>query len=89
MDFIGKDGVAAPRLKDAGLSGSKLATAYTEVVYLMRGMYMGCRLVHADLSEYNMLYWHGRVMLIDVSQSVETDHPRALEFLRMVSVRRD
>ena len=28
--------------------------------------------------------WHeGSVVLIDVSQSVETDHPRALEFLRM------
>jgi hypothetical protein len=84
MDFIGKDGIAAPRLKDAGLVGSKLAEAYSEVVYLMRGMFIGCRLVHADLSEYNMLYWQGHVMLIDVSQSVETDHPRALEFLRMV-----
>lgn len=83
MDFIGKDGVAAPRLKDAGLSQSKATAAYREVVTLMRRMFRECRLVHADLSEYNMLYHAGHVMLIDVSQSVESDHPRALEFLRM------
>ena len=83
MDFLGADGVAAPRLKDAALSTPQAAAAYREVVTLMRRMYAECRLVHADLSEYNMLYHAGRVVLIDVSQSVETDHPRALEFLRM------
>lgn len=54
MDFIGRDGVAAPRLKDAGLSPSKAVGAYGQVVRLMRRMYQQCRLVHADLSEYNM-----------------------------------
>lgn len=45
-------------------------------------MYKVCRLVHADLSEYNILY-HAKVCyIIDVSQSVEHDHPHALEFLR-------
>lgn len=41
-----------------------------------------CRLVHADFSEYNMLYYKGEVWVIDVSQSVEHDHPMALDFLR-------
>jgi RIO kinase 1 len=49
----------------------------------MRVMYQTCRLVHADLSEYNMLYHKKRLYIIDVSQSVEHDHPRSLEFLRM------
>lgn len=85
MDFLGEDGWPAQRLKDAapGLSASKLADAYMEVVDSMRGMYQACRLVHADLSEYNMLYHNGHVVVIDVSQSVETDHPRALDFLRV------
>ena len=44
-------------------------------------MYQKCRLIHADLSEYNMLWHEGKVWFIDVSQSVEPSHPHALEFL--------
>lgn len=82
MEFMGRDGWPSPRLRDAGLSTNKLLSAYMEVVDFMRDMYQKCKLVHADLSEYNMLWHDGRVVVIDVSQSVETDHPRALEFLR-------
>eukprot|EP00793_Prasinoderma_coloniale_P000632 PRCOL_00003781-RA len=82
MDFIGEDGWAAPRLRDAGLSVSRMVAAYEETVRMMRVMYQTCRLVHGDLSEYNMLYHEGHVYFIDVSQSVEHDHPRAFEFLR-------
>ena len=49
---------------------------------MIRDMYAKARLVHADLSEYNILYDGGHLCLIDVSQSVEHDHPNALEFLR-------
>jgi RIO kinase 1 len=49
---------------------------------MMRNLYHKCRLVHADLSEFNMLYYEGKVIVIDVSQAVEHDHPHALEFLR-------
>ena len=48
----------------------------------MRRMYHRCRLVHADLSEYNILYHDGHLYVIDVSQSVEHDHPHAFDFLR-------
>jgi len=57
--------------------------AYETSVVYMRTMYHTCRLVHGDLSEYNMLWWKDRLYFIDVSQSVEHDHPRSLEFLRM------
>ena len=48
----------------------------------MRTMYQKCKLVHGDLSEYNLLYHEGRVWIIDVSQSVDLDHPHAFDFLR-------
>ncbi|TEA37266.1 hypothetical protein DBR06_SOUSAS10010046, partial [Sousa chinensis] len=48
---------------------------------LMQQLYNECKLVHADLSEYNMLWHAGKVWLIDVSQSVEPTHPHGLEFL--------
>ena len=44
-------------------------------------MYTKCRLIHADLSEYNMLWHDGNIYFIDVSQAVEPIHPQGLEFL--------
>lgn len=82
MSFFGKDGWPAPRLKDASLSPARLARAYFKVCILMRRMFRVAHLVHGDLSEYNMLYWNGDIVIIDVSQSVEDDHPMALDFLR-------
>lgn len=55
MTYIGKNGVAAPKLKDAvngrGLSDRKLAALYVECIKFMRIMYKTCKLVHGDLSE--------------------------------------
>nr|XP_045365571.1 serine/threonine-protein kinase RIO1 isoform X2 [Camelus bactrianus] len=82
MGFIGKDDMPAPLLKNVQLSESKARELYVQVIECMRRMYQDARLVHADLSEFNMLYQGGGVYIIDVSQSVEHDHPHALEFLR-------
>ncbi|CAN1266259.1 Serine/threonine-protein kinase rio1 [Linum perenne] len=82
MEFIGKDGWAAPRLKDASLSLDRLREGYMEMIMIMRTLYQKCKLVHGDLSEYNILYYEGHLYIIDVSQSVDLDHPRALDFLR-------
>ncbi|KAF0692947.1 Aste57867_16032 [Aphanomyces stellatus] len=82
MKFIGHDGYAAPRLKDARLSESQIRNVYVQCVKTMRVMYQVCKLVHGDLSEYNLLYYKSTLYFIDVSQSVEHEHPHAMEFLR-------
>lgn len=82
MTFVGKDGWAAPRLKDAKLNTSQMRSTYLQCVTLMRRMYHDCKLVHADLSEYNILYHEESLWFIDVSQSVEHDHPHAMDFLK-------
>lgn len=82
MEFIGKDGWPAPKLKDVDISTSKACILYRDCVTMMWIMYNKCRLVHADLSEFNILYHNGEIYLIDVSQSVEHDHPHSFEFLR-------
>ncbi|XP_055614351.1 serine/threonine-protein kinase RIO1 [Uranotaenia lowii] len=82
MEFIGKDGWPAPKLKDVDISGSKARELYRDAVEMMWTMYNKCKLVHADLSEFNILYHDGKIVIIDVSQSVEHEHPHALEFLR-------
>jgi RIO kinase 1 len=88
MEFLGdRKGWAYPRLRDANLTGDDVEqqwrTLYVQLLGIMRKMYQVCRLVHADLSEYNILYHNKQLYIIDVSQSVEHDHPRSLEFLRM------
>ncbi|XP_042142508.1 serine/threonine-protein kinase RIO3 [Ixodes scapularis] len=81
MSFVGLNGVPAPQLKEAALSGEQLASAYAQAVALAQALYQRCQLVHADLSEYNLLWHHGQVLVIDVSQAVDRMHPHALEFL--------
>ncbi|KAJ1938842.1 Serine/threonine-protein kinase rio1, partial [Linderina macrospora] len=83
MDFLGSaEGWAYPRLKDAKIPQSRFPMLYMQLVRDMRIMYHVCKLVHADLSEYNILYHAKQLYIIDVSQSVEHDHPYALDFLR-------
>lgn len=91
MGFVGdRKGKAAPRLKDVQFEGfsaeeedAKWKDLYIQLLGYMRILYQTCRLVHADLSEYNILYHQNKQWIIDVSQAVEHDHPRSLEFLRM------
>jgi RIO kinase 1 len=82
MEFLGQDGWPSPRLKDATLTERRMREAYVQTVVIMRDMYQKCKLVHGDLSEYNLLWHNNEIYVIDVSQSVETDHPSALDFLR-------
>ncbi|KAI1362785.1 RIO1 family-domain-containing protein [Xylaria arbuscula] len=88
MGFLGdRRGWAYPRLRDANIPAEEAEeiwnSLYVQLLGIMRRMYQVTRLVHADLSEYNILYHDKQLYIIDVSQSVEHDHPRSLEFLRM------
>lgn len=71
----------APKLKDAILTDAETICAYDEIVNIMKRMYNDARLVHADFSEYNILWHNGNCVVIDLAQAVEPLHPAALEFL--------
>ena len=43
-------------VQDASLSVNRMRMAYTEMVLILRRLYQDCRLVHGDLSEYNILF---------------------------------
>ncbi|CAK7266484.1 Serine/threonine-protein kinase rio1 [Sporothrix epigloea] len=91
MEFLGDgQGHAYPRLRDVELEGvddndiaQQWRQLYIQLLGLVRRLYHVCRLVHADLSEYNILYHEHVLYLIDVSQSVGHDHPQTFDFLRM------
>lgn len=83
MDMIGRDGLPAPLLKNANvIDKSKYCSYYYKLIVYMRRLYHECHLVHADLSEFNLILLDDEIYIIDVSQSVEHDHVMALEFLR-------
>ncbi|MFX1485933.1 MAG: serine protein kinase RIO [Promethearchaeota archaeon] len=78
MEFIGGDGIPAPRLKDKEPRNPR--AILSTILKYVRSLYQTARLVHADLSEYNILIWDEPV-IIDVSQAVLVQHPLAQEFL--------
>ena len=82
MGFLGRDAWPAPRLADVQISRSKARELYWNLALTVRKIYHVCKLVHGDLSEFNLLYFDETAYVIDVSQSVEHDHPNALDFLR-------
>lgn len=81
MSFIGVEHQAAPKLKEVKFSRADLSIAYEQVVEAMVKMFHACHLVHADLSEYNILWHEGQCWFIDFGQAVEPTHPNALHFL--------
>jgi len=81
MSFIGEGHKPAEKLKEAFLNPAELTDAYVKITAGMKSLYKDAHLVHADLSEYNILWHNKQCWFIDVSQSVDRDHPKALKFL--------
>ena len=80
MEFIGKDGVNAPSLKEQ--SPNNPDRVYSTLLTYLTRLYRKAELVHGDLSEYNIMIWKGKPVIFDVSQAVPTSHPMAEFFLR-------
>lgn len=70
MEFIGTEERAAPKLAEARLSAGELPSAWEQLVDSVRAL-TAAGLVHADLSAYNLLWWEGRLVVIDLPQAVE------------------
>lgn len=79
MEFIGKNGVSAPLLKEADLKNP--GRVYRLTLLHVKRLYRGAGLVHGDLSEYNIMIWRGRPVLFDFSQAVPIEHPSSHQFL--------
>lgn len=79
MEFIGKQGEPAPLLREIVLK--KPNRTYRELIAFLRLLYQDAELVHGDLSEYNIMVWHGHPVIFDVSQAVATEHPMSDQLL--------
>lgn len=80
MDYVGDAVMAAPQLRSVQLEEPQ--KLYREIVRFMKRAYQKARLVHGDLSEYNVLVHEGKPFIIDCGQAMLADHPNALELLK-------
>jgi len=75
MEFIGKNGVSAPSMKEQVPKNPE--KIYETLLTYLRRLYTKAELVHGDVSEYNVMIWKGRPILFDISQAVPLSHPMA------------
>jgi len=83
MEFLGERGYRAPLLVEVAeeLGVDELKAIYEDLVLQLDRMVCDAGIVHADLSEYNIMIWRGVPWIIDVAQAVLYSHPHSVEFL--------
>ncbi|MDI9614387.1 serine protein kinase RIO [Methanothermobacter sp.] len=79
MEFIGNDGEPAPTMREVPPDDPERVLEL--IVEYMHRLYTDARLVHGDLSFFNILNHSGEPVIIDVSQAMVLDHPLAMELL--------
>ena len=80
MEFIGDNGRPAVMLKDWEVKDP--VRMFEMILGYVKKLYCRCNLVHADMSEYNVLVWNNKPVLIDLSQTVILEHPHSKKFLK-------
>ena len=80
MEFIGdiKSNLPAPLIKNVEIPSP--VKTFNQIIRMIETGYTKAGLVHADLSEYNIL-WLGKPVIIDVSQAVLISHDNAKKYL--------
>lgn len=79
MQFIGQNGHPAPLLRETPLDHP--AKIYDNIAKSVKALYQNAKLVHGDLSEYNIMLVDLKPFLIDFAQAVTVEHPMAQTFL--------
>lgn len=80
MELVGQRDHPAPPLKEVNLGQEEARHIFDKLVEYISLLYNKAGLVHADLSEFNVLY-DGEPVVIDMGQSVTLDHPMSRKFL--------
>ncbi|MEM0188642.1 MAG: serine protein kinase RIO [Saccharolobus sp.] len=81
MEFIGENGLRAPLLKE--LDDSEIVQSlYEDLLQQIEIMVKKAKLVHGDLSEYNVMVYNNQNYIIDVSQAIPIDNDEAYTLLK-------
>ena len=79
MQYLGTASRPAPQIKNYN---GQMKRMFDLLMDDLRKMYQKAGLVHADLSEYNVLVYRNKPYIIDVGQMVDIGHPSAELFLK-------
>jgi len=79
MEFIGENEEASKRLKETTPTKKQLKNYKEQMIEFIAKLYLA-GLIHADLSEYNVLVKKDNLYIIDFGQSVLLNHPHAKDF---------
>lgn len=81
MEYIGDEIASAPLLKDVKLNKKEKYIVYSYLLKCIEIMY-SYGFVHADLSEFNILYWNKKAYIIDFPQTIDVrNNPNAESLL--------
>ncbi len=80
MRFVGDASGPAPRLSDLRLAPDEGRRAFDASVRALAALWRA-GIVHGDYSTYNLLWWRGEAVVIDLPQAVEADHREARALL--------
>ena len=80
MEYIGFGPIPAPKLKDIK-DPKEIISLLDDILEMMKLLYQKAKLVHGDLSEFNILYHNQQPVIIDISQAVSIQHPKAEIYL--------
>jgi RIO kinase 1 len=77
MEYFGLWGQVAPHLQNVRLESHEVGPLFSQILDNLE-IFLDQDRVHGDLSAYNVLYWDGRLQIIDFPQAVDPmDNPDA------------
>jgi RIO kinase 1 len=80
MGYIGDERRAAPTLNEIRLAPHEAGPLFQEVLRNIE-LLLNHNLIHGDLSAYNILYWQGRIVLIDFPQVTDVRSNSKADFI--------
>lgn len=82
MEYIGDENGPAPLLRKVKIPDRDMDRAFRRTITNIRNM-LGLNVVHGDLSAFNLLWWGGKAIIIDMAQAVDSrSNPNAELFFK-------
>lgn len=87
MEFIGDEWAPAPALNEVSIDKDEAQSLFEEISGNVKLM-LSLHYIHGDLSAYNILYWEGKLTIIDFPQLIDARNNANAQMLLARDIRR-